>query len=248
MFCDSVGLNIANQTQLVGALGYNPDILLETNGPLISKLRTSYYLLNQYEPILSKINQYKITKTINPCLINFGTISGMFFIDSYSIQISPNSMIKADVSLTSYSDISGQTSQNTMSYNYSIDDFSHALTSFMDISADNITINKTYSVDYQFGFQYIPYYSINQRYPIDVNVARGEENIRFVSDLYIKPKNEAENPLATNNITINNFGFYKNNIGIPITFDYTNSIFNEVQVSSQTDDIVKATLSFKNIY
>lgn len=159
------------------------------NGPIQSTFSFSYYPIVTKEPsyaILSNIRGLSDDSLYSGTNIEIAGVTGYnCYLRSYQVQSLPNNLVKANVIYDTFIPLSGQiTSKTGTSDLYNpFDKIPHGWTTYIS-SSGNCLIAPTYEFNYKFDANWQPMYIIGQKFPYQVNLMGGTEEMSFIRDSF----------------------------------------------------------------
>lgn len=152
-------------------------------GDLVSNLEMSYLVQPANEPNFVTVEHMKnLTGSIlDPVVVSVGDLSGEFYIDSYSINAQPNEPIQASVSMTAYTELSGQLQEKNQvdTLDTGVAEIAHAWTTLLHNEQGDHRILPSYSFSYAFRANWVPNYTFNNRFPTQVDLMSADEQIQI---------------------------------------------------------------------
>lgn len=183
ILAQSASLDIASNIQPFRAVGKRGVINQGPTGPKQNSAQTSYLIEVDNEPNYGIVNYLKnfssTSQEVEPLTLNFGGVSGLFYLQSYSLQAQPNSPIQASVSYVGFNQTSGQVKEKSGSVTYNASSGSGIAYGF----SAYLTTTGTYSVpgdfsfSYDFSATYIPVYKMGSTEPLAVKLVGGAESM-----------------------------------------------------------------------
>jgi hypothetical protein len=157
-------------------------------GPIRTTFNISYIPEISQEPNYAAVNRIK--SMLNESGYNgekvelAGITHNYCYLDSYSLKITPNNLIEADVSYSTFWELCGdlRKKSNRIDYIYQ-GDVCHSWGSQILNSGDYLS-NPVYGFDYNFRVNWFPVYTIGSKFPTEVKLLSAEESISFVMDTY----------------------------------------------------------------
>lgn len=189
-------VSFSNQSSLspTFALGYKGSVNDSVNGPQTSEISINYTPQADQDPNWGILNQYKAQTLpeLQPYLLNIGGISGMFYLNSYSINFQPNNLVGASVSYRCFSPISGELTALTYeNEEVEFTGFFNGLTVSVDTTDPNIlgpapqeNNPPVYALNYDTALDINPVYVIGNKFPIDVQLNGGEEKFSLLTNKF----------------------------------------------------------------
>lgn len=184
VLAQSCSLNISNNAREIYSIGRRGVGAVSPDGPAVASLDISYLLESENEPffeIVRLLKQHNRDKT----RIVFAGITGDFYLKGYTLQASPNSLIKANASFECFDFISGESSHRfrrkgetaSLTYNES-KSITHGWTTYLIESGNHPKKNPTLNLSYSFEAVHIPSYAIGKQAPTQVDFMAGREKIK----------------------------------------------------------------------
>lgn len=183
ILAQSASLSITSNIQPFRSVGRRGIINQGPTGPVQNAADASYYVEVDNEPnygIVDYLKNFSSTsQEIEPLTLNFGGVSGLFYLQSYSLQAAPNSPIQASVSYVGYNQTSGQPTEKAGTINYNQSSGSGIAQGFVAY----LTTDQNYSSPGDFGFSYsfsatyTPVYRMGSTEPLTVKLMGGAETM-----------------------------------------------------------------------
>lgn len=178
LICDSISLSSSNQVSEAYQIGRVGNASFSINGPVTKELSASFFLNPRNDPIFEIVENYKnnlFREDFHGELIQLTNLSGEFFLDSLSFEITPNEPIKCSAAFSCYGELSGEivdiASKNQIDYS-----IAHAWATKVNKGTRNNTIlNLSYSV----SFDWSPIYILGQKEPVNIHCNKMMEDIDF---------------------------------------------------------------------
>jgi hypothetical protein len=193
----------------------------------------------------------------SPAIIIIGGITGSGYLQSYTLQVSPNNNIKGSVNFISFHELQGnliaQPSSNLSQYNVlNRSGLGHYWTT-QAINQDNSATGSIIQMDYSFKANWNPVYPIGQSIPSQVLLLNAQETFNFVSEFSTHIKYTGENAnTALNNFNsfkINNLSFLWDNSQIySLNFPISGGIINSNKIDIKTDSLITISNSITKFY
>ncbi len=179
--CPSLNYSIQNNLNEIGIAGFqkwSPKQL--QNGGQVVKIGFNYYPDNANDLLLDHVFQChtgSVHSVMHPFKISFAGITGMFYLENYSIRVSPNSINECSASLTCFSPITGSiTSYSPYSYYSSGGKFIHADSTRFSLDGESVDFDVN-SIGYSMALSYAPIYIIGSQNPFQVLLTHGEQSL-----------------------------------------------------------------------
>ena len=246
----NVSLNVnrnINSTYVIGRKNSSQVVKTKENEASVD---FTYYI-EQFDPILNAVNYIRTGTFVNsfpepsiPISLKLAGISGMFYPTKYSLNVSPNSKLQATVSLSNYSDLSGQLSAKP-AFN-PLSSGSGIAHSWNTVISGNLT-NSVYNVlnfSYDLNINWNPIYSVGQRRPGQIDLSAGQETFTLV----IEEANSdyADPSISTSkNATFYSFDFAKNSI---LSINMSGAEIDTSNLDLAIDDYAKNKLTLKKTF
>ena len=159
------------------------------NGPFQGNMQFDYILDIAYEPNQPITTTLKNTFPLfhhEPSRISIAGLTGFAYLDSYSINISPNNPGKATASYTTFTPFSGALAPKKGNFPYNtsgIIALSHGWSTKISTSDEAFSF-PTFEFNYNFQANWQPVYVIGKTIPTQIHLMSIEENISISKDFY----------------------------------------------------------------
>lgn len=159
-------------------------------GNPVNKLSLSYIPMMNFDPILDTVKYYSTGNywdADSPFLrISLGGVSGIFYLDSFSLRTENNSPVSCSISLTNYHGLSGSLASNTPIISDRSPDELYALHSAaLDLySGNSFFYNFFDSINYSMAVEYGVNYTIGRVNPYKITPTLTSENLNIALDTY----------------------------------------------------------------
>lgn len=188
ILASNANIDTNNSIEAAYVLGYTRPINQIPIGPIKTSFNASYLPIISQEPNYAVVNKIKSMINDSGYMGEKVEVAGIThnycFLNDYNIKISPNSIVEASVSYSTFWELCGNTRQKSNRINYlSEGDICHSWATYILNSGDYIT-NPVYDFNYSFKANWQPIYVIGQKYPIEVKLLSAEESISFNIDNY----------------------------------------------------------------
>tara|TARA_R110000822_G_scaffold67572_7_gene164496 strand:+ start:3286 stop:4119 length:834 start_codon:yes stop_codon:yes gene_type:complete len=186
ILAQSASLDIASNVQPFKSVGKRGIINQGPVGPKQNSAQASYLIELDNEPNYQTVDYLRnfnsTTQEVDPLTLNFGGVSGLFYLQSYSLQAQPNSPIQASVSYVGFNQTSGQVKEKSGTVSYNASSGSGIAFGF----SAYLTTTGTYSVpgdfafSYDFSAAYTPIYRLGSTEPLVVKLMGGSETMSVI--------------------------------------------------------------------
>lgn len=216
IMAQSVTINSSNSNVAIKSLGKKGFSKYVPSGPVTHTISLDYTLKTEKEPnyqIYNTIKSYINSSSFSPVTIQVGGISGSFYLESYSVNSSPNNLTTAKASYVSFQEsLSGYLNDQKdtgIDYVGNSTGFANGWTTYF-YENETVTSNDVYDFNYSFQTNWQPTYLIGRRTPSQVDMISFQESISVVRDIYTKPQFSGEELYFSQNITGNFNGTNRN--------------------------------------
>lgn len=257
LMAESVSLSSENSLRAIRPLGKKAQTSITPEGSIVSNLNVSYFIEVGKDLGYREVSGMKETtdfENLTPRTIVAAGITGTFYLKSYKITLSPNEIVKADVSYISFEPLEGQISQkpDDLLFATGFTGLAHYWTSEIhsDVGALNIPI---FNFAYDFQATLMPIYTLGRKYPKQVLLIESEENVNIVKDQYqqidfygLSGCSEFEDCL--NNPRLRLYPLQKicnNNTGVYMEFNMSGAVINASNLSIGVSDFAKVEIIMK---
>ena len=147
----------------------------------------SYFLEVDNEPNYGIVDQIRnfssTTEELQPTTINIGGISGVFYLQSYQLNVAPNTPAKA-------------TAEKAGNVNYNASNGSGIGFGFASVGG-NHTLKEAFDFNYSFQANYIPVFALGSQEPISVKLMGASEDMSISKTGFYDPSFTGTNPDGT---------------------------------------------------
>lgn len=181
-----VGLTMNNNVRPVYNVGRAGTVFQAAQGPAEASINISYLLETESEPFFETVRLIKRRKDQSPkTRISFAGTTGDYYLNSYSMRATPNSVIQASASFTCYNLVSGANANDfvkkgdiapTINYN-TTKSIAHGWSTYLVESGNHPKKNPTMELSYSFGANHTPVYVINKQVPIQCSFIDAHETV-----------------------------------------------------------------------
>lgn len=250
---ESASIDNSNNTTPAYSLGYGGVFASPQTGPIINKINLSYLLELGTESNFAVVNDIKNNPTghtgINISLANLTGIN--CYLNSYQLSIIPNDTIRANVSYTTFRDITGSLGSKNPNTRYTTGKFGHSWST--SLSPSLLELSYGFQVDWE------PVYIIGSgNKPVDVLFNGANESFEVISEQVHQIKHSGqpieESVLFTSPINavvtlypqewINNTAITNPSLNLNMSGAYINS----QTVNAGLDDIVRVKMLANKYY
>lgn len=186
ILCDSASISESNPVNPVYAMGYGKPIANTPIGSLNNTINFSYFLETNNDPnfyLANNIKSYNFDAF--PVSIVVAGRTGQGYLDSYSIDIQPNNLVKATSTYKIFTNLNGTLSNQIIGLlNYNTlnnSGLAHYFTVYPKLS-NSTTTGTLLQMKYDIKFNWKPIYKIGQSIPVQVKFLGAEENFSIVSE------------------------------------------------------------------
>lgn len=210
-------ISTTNTVEPAYIIGYKAPINQLPYGGIKTVFNSSYVPVISQEPNYAVLNNIKNLSNDSAYYgekINIGGLtSENFFMDSYSLKIQPNNIVDASVSYSTYWELCGslRIRSNTVDY-FNQGDVCHSWSTYILQTGDNIN-KPTYEFSYDCKINWIPIYTIGNKFPKEMRLLDISESVSFNIDEYRQPLFTGEN-LYPNIFSTNNANLDFKNISL----------------------------------
>ena len=192
VMAEQVSLSSANAVVAVRAMGKNLAETSDPDGQYSTSVRMTYYLEVEKDPVFANVLDYLglVHNTVNPNyeditpnIIGVAGITGEYFLDSYSLSVSQNDVIKAQASYIGFKPPSGTIRKRSEKLDYA-DSFSglaHSWTTSL-LADDGTILAPVYDFSYSFNAVLAPVLALGDKYPKQVMLMTAEETVNVTKD------------------------------------------------------------------
>jgi hypothetical protein len=192
VMADAVSLSTSNAIVAVRGMGNNLAVTSTPDGQYANNIRMTYYVEVEKDPVYANVSDYLslVHNTTNPNYediapntIGVAGITGVYYLDSYSLKVSANNVIRAQASYVGFTPPTGIIKKREFKHSYA-DSFSglaHAWTTNL-IAEESTIVEPVYDFSYDFRSVVNPVYSLGDKYPKQVMLLTAEETITVVKE------------------------------------------------------------------
>lgn len=260
IICDNASLRLSNNINPIYSLGRRGTAGQFTNNGPTPQFGFSYVAELDNEPNYDIVNSIKSNLSSDVwtgVTIQLGGITGYnCFIDSYSLEASPNQLIKCNAAYTSFEPVSGNLQNKTGTHFNITNNLAHSWTTFILNSGNYLNV-PTYNFSYSFKATWEPIYIIGCKIPSSVLLKNTEEQLSFVRDSFLNIKYGGEE-LSTGYFSYNSGNFnitllnLSNASGVTgygaLYFNIKNCQLKNVDVNANAGDFAKVTTQAYRYY
>lgn len=197
---DAVSLSTSNAIVAVRGMGNNLAVTSTPDGQYANNIRITYYLEVEKDPVYANVSDYLslVHNTTNPNyedipsnIIGVAGITGVYYLDSYSLKVSANNVIKAQASYVGFTPPTGIIKKREFKHSYaeSFSGLAHAWTTSLiagpmpgEVGNDSPIVEPVYDFSYDFRSVINPIYTLGDKYPKQVMLLTAEETISVVKE------------------------------------------------------------------
>lgn len=185
--------------------------------------------------------------------LSIGGITGNCYLTDYSLEISPNQIVKGNASFISYNELTGTIQQKPNS-NFNVlsgNGVLHGWTTY--INSLNNNNPPTYDFNYSMSVNWKPIYCMGGVFPIQINLMGGKETFKMAKDYYTGIQFSGQNATGAwstfdNFIRINELNYLPANSSYNnLTLNMSGAKITEIELQP-SDDFVKVIGTAENYF
>jgi hypothetical protein len=211
VMAEQVSLSTSNAIVAVRGMGNNLAVTSTPDGQYANNIRMSYYLEIEKDPVYANVSEYLglVNNITNPNyenipanVIGVAGITGVYYLDSYSLTVSANEVIKANASYVGFTPPTGIIKKRDFKHPYaeSFSGLAHAWTAnLIEGEGDIPILEPVYDFSYNFRSVINPIYALGDKYPKQVMLLTAEETIMVVKEtnrINVSGRNEDAFPIT----------------------------------------------------
>ena len=192
VMAQTASVSTANPLTAQRSMGKNLAVGIQPDGPYANEVRMTYLLEINKDPVFANVLDFINLQynTDNPNYedipgrtLSVGGITGTYYLNSYSVGINQNELIKATANYISYVPSTGELRKRSevLDYADSFSGLAHAWTSRLS-SDDGDLEMPLYSFTYDFKGTVEPIYVLGQKFPKQVMLQTAEETISVTKE------------------------------------------------------------------
>ena len=192
VMAENVSLSTSNALVAVRSMGRNLAETSDPDGQYSTQVRMSYYLEVEKDPVYANGTDYlgMVHNVVNPNyedipanIIVVAGITGAYYLNSYSLSVSQNDVIKAQASYVGFTPPTGiiQKRAEKLDYAESFSGLAHSWTTTL-IAEESVILEPVYDFQYDFKGVVNPIYVLGQKYPKQVQLLTAEETISVIKE------------------------------------------------------------------
>ena len=247
----SASINSSTDLSASRSLNGYPIVKNTYNTMVISKFDMEYYLETNNNPnqyLIDSIKSMANPMSQSPVIIKGGGISGSFYLQSYSLDVAPNSLVTANASFISFYPLSGQLIAESATENLLLSSgLAHSWSATLSEDSDPF-----YSFSYFFDADIKPIYIIGKKEPKQVNIGSASETIKITRNDFVTL--DVTGKISDQILTLKTgnlqglYAYYDLNHPYYIPIALSGFTLTSAQTDFVVDDFVKTSLNFIKNY
>jgi hypothetical protein len=184
ILAQTASIDESNSLSPVFALGYKGNLQTVPSAPIKNTVNLEYIIepgIDIGQKLVDRIRNYDFNSF--PTQISIAGKTGMGYINSYSLNITPNDVVIANAQYDIFTEMTGQLNEQTRGsyYTGNLSGVGHYWTTYAK-SSNGLTTGSILQGNYSFQSEFVPIYKIGSPIPSQVKFLNGQEQFNFTSE------------------------------------------------------------------